>query len=862
MNLNRLVLLQLSFAGLLVLALGISSLAGETVCWLEAESFRSSGGWSRDTQHVDLMGSTYLLATGLGRPVEDAVTRVQIPRPGDYRLHVRCRDWLPRYSPGRFQVVVAGKRSVEMGRGKDDAWRWATGGTFRLEAGECEVRIHDLTGWWGRVDALVLATSGYAPPGDAAQLAAARIRHLGVSAEVKELDPFDVVVVGAGPAGMGASVAAARQGERVAVIQDRPVVGGNSSSEISVPPMGHIGRPPDRVNVTGLCEEFFPRQGWSSFADSEKMEAILRAEKNLSLFLNTRACGVQMKEGAATPLESGEKGRDGAIEAVLAIDVRTGQRLSFGAPIFVDCTGHGWIGYYAGAEFRMGQEARSEYGESLAPERAGKRTQGNSLYQAVIVERDRPVPFECPPWACRWRASEDFEPAGSHRRLGDLDIRRPENFDRPSRGKGRNPGNDLDGGAVRRWWVEYGGMLDTVRDAERIRDELLRINLGLWNYAKNHNPKTRERNRRRELVWLNYVPGVRESRRLMGPYILTQREYDDRVVHPDTVAFTDWGPDVHHPEGFWVRGNDCIHVYKGRRTSIPYRTLYSRNIQNLMMAGRCHSASHIGLGGTRVMRPCLAMGQAAGTAAAIAVAKETTPAGVYEKHLDVLQQRLLKDGCYLMGVKNRDPRDLALQARITASSHTAGMPAAKVMSGCSRVVGDDRHAWRPSGDGPHWIAFDLPGGARVNVAHVTFESAASAVRIETTAGGQWMTVGRIERSGRRRYVVPLVPAATGTIRFTFSRPVAVCEIRLYDESDDTLEAIRRRFAMSAPGLEKPRLPGVFLDDDENHRLCRWSLIRESTRLSTSGWRNPPRAGFRCRPRSVAGDPPGRRELAS
>jgi len=132
-------------------------------------------------------------------------------------------------------------------------------------------------------------------------------------------------------------------------------------------------------------------------------------------------------------------------------------------------------------------------------------------------------------------------------------------------------------------------MLDTIRDAEKIRDELFRINIGLWNYARNHNPRTVETNRSRELVWLNYVPGVRESRRLIGDYIMSQKDYDSRIPHKDTVAFTDWGPDVHHPEGFWVKGNDCIHVYQGKRTGIPYRTLYSRNITNLFMAGRCHS---------------------------------------------------------------------------------------------------------------------------------------------------------------------------------------------------------------------------------------------------------------------------------
>jgi hypothetical protein len=363
------------------------------------------------------------------------------------------------------------------------------------------------------------------------------------------------------------------------------------------------------------------------------MERIVRAEENISLFLNTRAVDVEMDSKTR-------------IKSVIALDVHSGKRMRFSAPLFADTTGHGWIGFYAGAEWRMGQEARSDFNESLAPVEAGNRTMGNTLYKAVITESKEPVPFSCPDWAYQWKSSSDFEKRGSHKRR--TDTIRPENFDRPSRGKGRNVGNDPDGGITRSWWVEYGGMENIIDDAEHIRDELFRINLGLWNYAKNYNPATKEKNIKRQLVWLNYVPGVRESRRLVGDYIMNQRDYDDQIVHDDTVAFTDWGPDCHHPEGFWVRGNDCIHTYKGRRTSIPYRTLYSKNIENLFMAGRCHSATHIAHGGTRVMRPMCATGQAAGTAAAIATKYKTSPRGVYEDHIKQLQDTLVKDGCRLM----------------------------------------------------------------------------------------------------------------------------------------------------------------------------------------------------------------------
>ena len=617
----------------LLSAVPIVAAAGNVI-WQEAEQFASTGKWSNDPQHMDIMGSPYLLATGLGKSVDDAVTTVKVEKKGIYTLWVRCRDWFPSHSPGRFQVIVDGKSSdVTFGKAKTDNWQWVDGGKFKLQEGEIELRLDDTTGWWSRCDAIVLASGRFKPSNKKERLAMQRLKYGEVSYEIKDMGKYDLVVVGGGPAGITASVAAARNGIKVALIQDRPVLGGNSSSEIQIPPMGYIGKPPDKRNVTGITAEIFPKQGWASFANSEKMEKIVRAEDNISLFLNTRAVDVEMDS----------KRR---IKAVLALNVHSGRRMRFSAPLFADTTGHGWIGFYADAEWRMGQEGRAEFDESLAPCQPGNLTMGNTLYKAVITDRQEPVPFECPEWAYQWKSPSGFEKLGTHRRRKD--TIRPKNFDLPSRGKGRNPGNDPDGGLTYTWWIEYGGNENTIEDAEHIRDELFRINIGLWNYAKNHNPATKGKNKKRQLVWLNYVPGVRESRRLVGDYILSQQDYDKQTVHDDTVAFTDWGPDCHHPEGFWVTGNDCIHIYQGRRTSIPYRSLYSKNIENLFMAGRCLSATHIALGGTRVMRPCAGMGQAVGTAAAIATKNKETPRGVYENHIKQLQDKLVKDGCRLM----------------------------------------------------------------------------------------------------------------------------------------------------------------------------------------------------------------------
>ncbi len=667
------------------------------VVWLEAEGFEETGGWSNDPQFVDVMGSPYLLATGVGRPVADAVTRADIPGTGIYRLWVRCRDWLPGLSPGQFRVLVDGRASeVMFGKAEDDRWRWVDGGVFSLKKGKAEIRLKDLTGWWGRCDAVVLSSEpDFRPADDIYFLEKQRSQYYEPYRYLTREKLRDVVVVGGGLAGSAAAVAAARHGCSVVLIQDRPVLGGNASSEIDVPPGGDSSDEPLDPHETGIIEEFYPGTDRGFDYDwSAGIERVVCNEPTIDLRLNTRAINVVMKDAAT-------------ISGVVAMDVRSGKRMVFPGKIFIDCTGDAWVGFWAGAEFRKGREARCEFGESLAPEKADSCTMGNTLMVASFREEEG-ARFDCPEWAYQWKSQDDFNKSGLHFNLerarfpigepneGALfrfthgagffgeqgGVKRahaehtepayrlmpitPPHYQGFKKGRGYLP-RSKDGGFFQ-WWVELGGTEDTVYDAEQIRDELFRVNLGLWNYVKNYSAEHKEENRNRRLVWINYVPGKRESRRLVGDYILTQWDYADQVVHEDNVAYGGWGIDIHHPNGFWKDGPMYYNEYRGHKVSIPFRCLYSRNISNLLMAGRNISVSHIALGGVRVMKTTCLMGQAAGTAAALCIEKDVVARTAGKLHIKDIQQRLLKDGAYVMGQRNEDPADLARGATVTASS--------------------------------------------------------------------------------------------------------------------------------------------------------------------------------------------------
>ena len=732
--------------------------------WLEAQQFENLGGWVNDAQFLDQMGSPYLLAVGLGKPVQDAETRIVLPKAGRYRLWVRCRDWVPEQSPGRFQVLLDGKAVAHtFGASGRNGWVWEDGGTLDLDGGETTVCLHDLTGYYGRCDALLLVDDlSYRPPDDRRALDSLRRRYGGVSREERYLSPYDIVVVGGGLAGCFVAVSAARQGCRVALIHNRPVLGGNASTECLVPPVGvwpYGEQDPLDPRETGIVEEIRTdgrQTDENALVYSDRLWRLCRAESNLDLYMDASCTGVEMEANT--------------IAAVKVLQVKTGRRLVFPARLVVDCTGDGSVGVAAGAEFRHGREPRSMHNEhpAFAPESGDSYTMGCGL-KYISTERSRPVPFEAPPWAHEFTECTDL----AHHPPLDLDYFHWQ------------------------FQIEIGSKKNTVDDAEEIRDELLCIIYGLWDHIKNHCSQLQELATNRELTWVGHVLAKRESRRLIGDYVMTEPDVSNGTLFPDRIAYSTWGLDVHPPDMFYVRFGSgvAVHLMKGTQYSIPFRSLYSKDVENLMMVGRNISVSHVALGGTRLMLTHAIMGQAVGTAARLCLQYDTTPRGIYQEHIGELQQQLLKDGCYLVDLANQDPRDLARCASVTASSTRIDeereeiMGPERVIDGYARAEHGTTHSWRP-GQGqplPQWVELNLGQPTSFNSVHVSFQTkdhAAESFQIEIWDGDQWQMVVEVSANKMRRRVICFDRRTSSKVRLVLTNApedVAVCQVRIYDD---------------------------------------------------------------------------------
>ncbi|MBN2327563.1 MAG: FAD-dependent oxidoreductase [Candidatus Omnitrophica bacterium] len=494
----------------------------------------------------------------------------------------------------------------------------------------------------------------------------------------------DVVIVGGGMSGVCAAIAAARNGSNVVLIQDRSVLGGNASSEVRMHIVGadhHGNRSDTDSRESGILEELRletavrnPQRSACLF-DLQLLEWI-RNEEKVTLLLNTHCYGVKMKS-------------NNQIAAVCASRHSTEDDFLIYAPLFIDCSGDGRLGAEAGAEFRVGREGRGEYGESMAPPQADRITLGSSI---LIMARkyDRPVPFIAPYWAHK------FDGPLPHRGIGSYEY----GF----------------------WWNEWGGELDTIKDNEAIRDELLSTALGIWDLIKNSGHYKDSENW--ALEWIGPIPGKRESRRFVGDYVLKEQDCKNGEVFEDGAAFGGWPLDLHHPKGIHTDEPPFISV-KTPMYNIPLRCLYSKNISNLLFAGRNISASHVAFGSTRVMGTCSVMGQAAGTAAALCVKHKCTPRALGKDSIKELQQRLLKDDAYIIGAVNDDPDDHARRAYVHASSDMPGWYRAdSVINGVARGVSKRKNGWvsNPENVFPHWIELNFAEEKRIREIYVTFDT--------------------------------------------------------------------------------------------------------------------------------------------
>lgn len=800
--------------------------------WLEAERFHELGGWTNDAQFIDQMGSPYLMAIGLGTPVENARTRVKIPEAGRYRIWVRTKDWVPEYHPGRFQLLVQDRPLKKtFGASGKTGWHWEDGGVHQLR-GDIELQLRDLTGYYGRCDSIVLADDlDWEPPVETSAIATLRARFGGVSPKTEVMPRADVVVVGGGLAGATAAVAAARNGCQTTLIQNRPVLGGNASREILVPPVGawpgvYRSRYPLDPRETGIVEEYRTagnQRVKEGRLYSNRLLRLVKLEPNLDVHLNTHATGVQMHEDSKQ-----------RIAAVDVVEVRTGRRLRFPGQVFIDCTGDGVIGVAAGAEYRHGKEPESMYDEPWAPEEPSDHTMGNGL-KYFARDMGEPRPFTAPPWIFSFETCDSIGPQRHPKLTTNIEI-------------------------GWQWKIELGGLRDTYADAEEIRDDLLRLIYGLWDHTKNHCPEQRKRAADYELVWVGYVAGKRENRRLIGDYVLTQNDIGDQRCFPDRVAFGAWSVDDHYSAGFFHDGptgqhfDKAEHHYKGVPFTIPFRSLYSRNVDNLLMAGRNISASHLALSNTRVMLTCAILGHAAGTGSAFCVRKNTSPRGVYQNHMPALQQQLLKEGAPVLHLQADDPRDLAPKATVTASSHRAHasgdrMLPENVINGFARSVGprgeETTNAWGPDPKAkePHWVQLSWPEPIRFNMVHVTFQTADLAPRqfaVEARHQGKWTAIAEVDLNRHRRHVLGLEqPVSASAIRLVENEPAGVCEIRVYQEPERLVRIARRAHAnMRLPdrgpwlpwgdqeslisGLDPDQLEGIVLDDTAAQRIGTWS----------------------------------------
>lgn len=518
---------------------------------------------------------------------------------------------------------------------------------------------------------------------------------------------YDVVVIGGGMSGICAALAAARHGARTALVHDRHVLGGNASSEIRMHICGaseNLAKPD--LEESGILHEIMldnkSRNDYYNFSIWDMvLFSTVKRQKNLTVYLSTA-------------MESCEMGEGSTIRSIDAYQLTTETHWKISGKVFIDCTGNATLGYYAEAEFRTGSEGRDEFGEPDAPGQPNKERMGNTLLFKA-VDRGHPVAFKKPDFA-RTFTEEELK-YRTHSAVHGAQIK--GEVDKAYVRMTSFSTSSVDYGY---WWIELPGETDDIIDEyEQIRDELVSCIYGIWDHLKNGGDHGAENY---DLEWVGMLPGSREGRRLIGDYILNENDILSNRQFEDAVAYGGWPMDIHTAKGLYDFDELPSRVisFDGAYT-IPYRSYYSKNISNLMMAGRDISASKMAMGSTRVMGTCAVGGQAVGTAAALCIKYDCDPRGAQE-HMRELQQMLLKDDAYIPGIWNEDPKDLARRAKVTATSAREGCPPENVINGISRDEDGHRNLWI-SGKGRtegEMLTLHLADRQPVSEVHLTFDS--------------------------------------------------------------------------------------------------------------------------------------------
>lgn len=591
----------------LILFVTIGSMEAQVL--VEAEGFDNKGGWTIDPQFMDQMGSPYLMAHGAGVPVANAKTNIEFSDLGKYKIWVRTFNWVsPWYEdndgPGAFKLSVNGEIIPRVLGTKGTQWMWQEAGKIDIKNRSVDIELIDLTGFNGRIDAILFTKDIYfVPPNDIDKIDS--LRESLNPRKIHNEGKFDLVVIGGGTAGASAALSAARLGLKVALINNRPMLGGNNSSEVRVglsgkinqnyyPKLGNALReltgipiPEDsHKEISGLMHP--PRREASTALDDFR-SMIFYSEPNASLYLNIHVNKVEM-DGNSIISVSGE-------------NVETGEIYKFTGSYFADCTGDATVGFLAGADYRVGRESHYEAFEPKAPSFSDNHTLGTTLMwrsERTKTESDFPIL----PWAAK--LTDEYH-------------------------------LDNHGGG---WKWESGHKKDIIEDAEYVRDNILRAIFGNWSYLKNN----KEKYRTYKLSRVPFIGGKRESRRLLGDIILNENDIVNQVDYPDKSFTTTWSIDLHYEDeknSKYFPGTEwqayAIQTELEAPYHVPYRTLYSRNINNLFMAGRNISVTHVALGTVRVMTTTAMMGEVVGMAAKVCHENNALPRDVYEKYLSELQ---------------------------------------------------------------------------------------------------------------------------------------------------------------------------------------------------------------------------------